>query len=301
MANSQLSSLKEERKHGTQTFRCGCYRTEPDTVDFFVNPHWHDEIEILYFEKGIFHLEINMERYDISSECLFFVRSGELHRLTTDNTCTESAVVFSPYLLGFVTNDAAQSQILSPLSFGELLLPRSITPEHPAFLKILNEYRRITNCFGEQPADLELSAALQLQIKGALLNMMGYLAEAELLHTEKTSHNEHIESIKTVLSFIHAHYAEKIFVKDLAALLSLNEQYFCRFFKKVIGQSPVSYLNDYRIKQAMDLLLSTDLPVTEVCLECGFFNLGNFLREFRRQTGTTPLQYRLNNPDKKSK
>jgi len=36
----------------------------------------------------------------------------------------------------------------------------------------------------------------------------------------------------------------------------------------------------------------TDLQVMEVCLECGYNNLGNFLREFRKYTGTTPLQYR---------
>ncbi len=72
----------------------------------------------------------------------------------------------------------------------------------------------------------------------------------------------------------------------------MNEQYFCRFFKKAIGRSPIEYVNEYRIKQAIRLLEETDLPITDVCLECGYNNLGNFLREFRKVTGTTPLQYR---------
>ena len=48
------------------------------------------------------------------------------------------------------------------------------------------------------------------------------------------------------------------------------------------------------IRQAVLLLENTDLPVMDICLECGFNNLGNFLREFRKYKKTTPLQYRKN-------
>ena len=54
----------------------------------------------------------------------------------------------------------------------------------------------------------------------------------------------------------------------------------------------MEYLNEYRIKQAMRLLKETDLPVMEVCLECGYNNLGNFLRAFKKYTEMTPLKYR---------
>ena len=81
-------------------------------------------------------------------------------------------------------------------------------------------------------------------------------------------------------------------IQDLAGQVHMNEQYFCRFFKKSLGRSPMEYLNEYRIKQAMRLLEETDLPVTEVCLECGYNNLGNFLRAFKKYTQTTPLKYR---------
>ena len=77
----------------------------------------------------------------------------------------------------------------------------------------------------------------------------------------------------------------------------MNEQYFCRFFKKVIGRSPMEYVNEYRIKKAMHYLKESDLTVTEICLECGYNNFGNFLREFRKYTSTTPLQYRKRSLD----
>lgn len=72
----------------------------------------------------------------------------------------------------------------------------------------------------------------------------------------------------------------------------MNEQYFCRFFKKSLGKTPVSYINDFRIRHAATLLRTTELPVTEVCLESGFNNLGHFMKEFKKATQLTPLQFR---------
>ena len=234
-----------------------------------------------------------MEHYDIDTECIFFINSGELHHIRCEEPCLESAIVFSPYLLSFVSNDDVQSRLIQPLAQGTLLLPRSLSPAESCYIDILSEYHRLISRFTDPNTACSGPETQQLFIKASLLNILGYLSENRLLQTTRKPGNESIESIKTVLSYIHDHYAEKIFVSDLAGLLNLNEQYFCRFFKKTIGKSPIAYVNEYRIRRAVELLTDTSLQVTEICLECGFGNLGNFLREFRKQTGTTPLQYRI--------
>ena len=106
------SSLKEERTHGSELFHFGYYTADASADSFFVAPHWHEEIEIVYFQEGHFILEANMERYPVDSEAIYFIRSGELHRIFSANRCAESAVVFSPYLLTFLSNDAAQRRLL---------------------------------------------------------------------------------------------------------------------------------------------------------------------------------------------
>lgn len=132
----------------------------------------------------------------------------------------------------------------------------------------------------------------QLYIKAALLTILAVLSEHRLFTPTEKNYDKRVEDIKTTLTYIKDNYKEKIYISDLALQVNLNEQYFCRFFKKALGRTPMEYVNEYRIKQTRRLLEETDLPVTEVCLECGYNNLGNFLREFRKQTGTTPLQYR---------
>lgn len=302
MERSQLSILKEIRPHGTKSFPCAIYRTQFAGKGTLVKHHWHDEVEILYFSGGKFRLEINMESFSIDSECLYFINPGELHSIITESSDRhwEDAVVFSPGILSFDSYDDAQVGLIRPIQNGRLLFPRCILPEHPAFAPIQNAFTDIMHSFGKNlPEDFSMDDGAvtddltsQLYIKSSLLRILAVLSGYQLFMPTEKNTDKRVESIKTVLTYIKDNYKEKIYIADLARQANLNEQYFCRFFKKVIGHSPMEYITEYRIRQARHLLEETDLPVMEICLECGCNNLGNFLRAFRKYTGTTPLQYR---------
>ena len=68
----------------------------------------------------------------------------------------------------------------------------------------------------------------------------------------------------------------------------------------MIGRSPIEYLNEYRIKKIEELLISTDRKVMDICLECGFNNMGNFINVFKKFTGMSPIKYRQEFKNKKS-
>lgn len=306
--------LKEIRSHGTKSLPCAVYHTNSAGRGVFVKHHWHDEIEILYFSEGGFRLEINMESFEIQSECFYFINPGELHGIfsETGERHWEDAVVFSPGILGFDSRDEAQISLMKPIQNGKLLFPRCITPKHPAFLSLRHSFQDIMHVFGqiaemvsekgsdEKSRSLENSGLMtddltsQLYIKSFLLHIFATLSAHDLFTPVERNFDRRVESVKTALLFIEENYHNKIYISDLARQVNLNEQYFCRLFKKAIGHSPIEYVNEYRIRQAKRLLEETDLQVTEVCLECGFNNLGNFIQEFRKRTGTTPLQYKKN-------
>ena len=299
--DQQSSVFKEIKTHGTQSFPCAAYRTHSVGKGTLVKHHWHDEVELLYFSNGEFRLEINMESFSIRSECFYFINPGELHSIITETSDShwEDAVVFSPGILSFDSYDEAQIHLVKPIQNEKLLFPRCITPQHPAFIPLRNAFGDIMRAFGQMTEDSASDSSLvtddltsQLYIKSSLLYILATLSAHRLFAPTEKSFNKRVESIKTVLTYIKDNYRDKIYISDLAGQVNLNEQYFCRLFKKAIGCSPIEYINEYRIKQAKRCLEKTDLPVTEVCLECGYNNLGNFLREFRKYTGTTPLQYR---------
>lgn len=287
MYNSQPATLKEIRTHGTKLFPFAIYRTYSAKKGTLVKPHWHDEVEILYFSGGNFQLEINMEKFQISSESLYFINPEELHSITMESAgCYEDAVVFSPEIISFDSYDTVQIQLIQPIQKGCMAFPRCIFPDHPAFTQIRNTFHNIIDsAFADNLTN-------QLYIKSYLLHIFATLSNYKLFTSTEKNSDKRVEDIKTVLAYIKDNYKEKIYVSDLAEQVNLNEQYFCRFFKKVMNRSPIEYVNEYRVKQSLRLLEDTNLSVMNVCLECGYNNLGNFLREFKKHTGTTPLQYR---------
>ena len=117
MKKEENTRLKEIRSHGTKTFPCAVYRTSSEGQGVMVKHHWHDEVEMLYFDKGGFLLEVNMEVYPVESECICFINPGELHSITKicSEESGEDAIVFHPAVLSFESYDAAQMELLQPI------------------------------------------------------------------------------------------------------------------------------------------------------------------------------------------
>ena len=224
-----------------------------------------------------------MESFPVEEECFFFVNPGEIHSVDCSGPATESAIVFHPCILNFEHYDLAQTQLIQPLTKGEIQLPRFLDSSHPAFHKIKKEYLDILNVFHQTGMFLSSEyqtvtedIASQLFIRAGFLKMLGFLSSFSLLTQPEKADDYRVQIIKSSLEFIRKHYQEKIYIRDLAGNAIMNEQYFCRFFKKAVGKSPIDYINDVRLTQVIRLLEGTELPVTQICLECGFNNIGAY-------------------------
>ena len=88
------------------------------------------------------------------------------------------------------------------------------------------------------------------------------------------------------------HLADKITLDEIAQLLHMNPNYFCRYFKKQTGLTPMTYLLQMRIEQSVKLLSTTEAKVLDIALSCGFDNFSYFIRKFKFYKGMTPMQYR---------
>lgn len=305
---SQQPSLKEKQSHGTRLFPCAYYHFCNPSHRLRVRHHWHEEVEIVYLHHGSFKLDINMEPYGTDRECFLFINSGELHSLRSlSMEFDEQAVVFSPSMLLFQDYDSIDESILFPLTQNKLTFPRFLDQTSPFFSAFRSCYQQISHIFSQSKETLITGEQIltddvisQLQIKAGILQLIGILMEAGLMCQSPRTESQKITAIKTVLSYITDHYHEKLYVQDLASQVNMNEQYFCRFFKRSIGKTPIDYINDYRLNKVIRLLETGDAQITEICLECGFNNMGNFQRLFKRKTGITPLQYRKLYLSKKS-
>jgi AraC-like DNA-binding protein len=81
-------------------------------------------------------------------------------------------------------------------------------------------------------------------------------------------------------------------VAEIARLAGLSTFRFIRLFHAVFGITPHQYRIDARLERARELLITTDRPVTDVCLDVGFTSLGSFSSLFARRVGVPPSAFR---------
>ncbi len=98
--------------------------------------------------------------------------------------------------------------------------------------------------------------------------------------------------LRRARAFIDARHGDALDLEAIARAACLSRFHFLRLFRQAYGETPHRYLQRRRIEAARELLASTDLSVTEVCLEVGFESLGSFSSLFAREVGLAPMHYR---------
>ncbi len=87
-------------------------------------------------------------------------------------------------------------------------------------------------------------------------------------------------------------YSDRLNIDDLARMTRLSSSYFSAAFRVSFGTSPHDYICRRRIVQAEHLMVTTDTPLCEIALNCGFADQSHFSRIFCRLKGATPAAWR---------
>ena len=135
----------------------------------------------------------------------------------------------------------------------------------------------------------------QLATVFSLLCQLSTTSEYQLL-LDKSINNKIIYNQKgeQIFDYINENYATSISTKDIAHHLNLTTNSFCKLFKKLTNKSFITYLNEYRIHRAVNLIENSDDNISEIAYQCGFENLSYFSKVFFRVKNMTPVDYRKN-------
>lgn len=98
--------------------------------------------------------------------------------------------------------------------------------------------------------------------------------------------------VQKVEAYIASHYKEDIRLNDLASLVGMTPTAFSRFFRLRTGRSISDYIIDVRLGHASRLLVDSTTSVAEICYDCGFNNISNFNRIFKKKKGQSPKTFR---------
>jgi transcriptional regulator GlxA family with amidase domain len=100
---------------------------------------------------------------------------------------------------------------------------------------------------------------------------------------------------KRALAHIEANLASKMDIGDLANVAALSRSHFSRAFKRSLGFSPMKYVVVRRVERAKELISSTEEPLAEIALACGFADQAHLNRRFSNIVGISPGRWRRSN------
>ena len=211
------------------------------------------------------------------------LRAGRLYLIPADRQLAASteAVVGQLYchfhLLGlpaFTQRVLFDSLIEAPVSAGTDELAAAITTQVRAGL----------------PVDM----ALECRVKALIYTAIGLTIEG--LPAERIARSQHmhanLQPVLAAMEYIDEHLDERISLAMLADACALTPVYFGRRFHHCTGMTPINYLQEARVKAAMQQLAFTDHSIEEIAQHTGFGSRAYFSRIFLRHSGQSPAAYR---------
>lgn len=98
--------------------------------------------------------------------------------------------------------------------------------------------------------------------------------------------------IRRLIMFVEARLDRPILIAELSGIAKLSKAHFCRAFKRTFNESPHSYVVRRRLAKAKSLMVTSERPLSEIALHCGFADQAHLCRLFRRHHEQSPAAWR---------
>ncbi|MET7438574.1 helix-turn-helix domain-containing protein [Streptomyces sp. NPDC005496] len=140
-------------------------------------------------------------------------------------------------------------------------------------------------------SDAELHRICQIEIE-ARLRRLTHGALGGVLGPEEPTGHRSVEHAARMAEFIAAHFREPITVEHIASVVPLHPNYAMSLFKEVLGTTINARITQCRIAESQRLLITTELPISEMISAVGFGSQSSFYSSFTELCGTSPGNYR---------
>ena len=246
--------------------------------------HWHEDIELIYILKGEMNYDINGKTVLLKENDSILINARQMHYGYSNQgkDCRFICILFHPDVLN--CNQRMYQEYVLPIiensSIEYLYYENDNTMGD--FLKKI--YR----------VKVEDQIAYEYEAIGLFYALWQKCVEScrNSLNEKADNGNSDITLQKKMVSYIYQHYAEALSLEDIASAGNISRSKCCIIFKKYLQQSPVDFLNAYRLEVSRHLLKGTSYHITQIATSCGFNHLSYFSKMFMDKYGCTPSEYR---------
>lgn len=247
-------------------FKCG--------AEYFTERMGLNQYLLVYTLSGRGYIKYKDIEYTGTENCAFLIDCREYHYYKTESSEWEFLWI---HFCGMGVKEYLS--LINGNSFYKINMGRDSRIKD-IILEILSTIEDTT-----QSTDIKLSLKIHSILTLIALNKYSELNEREKQH--------HRQAIENTLSYINLNYPDEISIDTLAKNVNISKYYLVRLFKQFTGQTPYSYLINCRINSSKKLLMETDYSIKDIAFAVGFGDAKNYIKTFKKLTGTTPLNFRL--------
>lgn len=238
--------------------------------------HFHDCIEITLLAKGTGRQSINGTEYYMPTYTLTIMSQRDFHRyydLSSDN------LLYNLMVFPGLLPDEMRKTIES-LPYDKICtLPENVGKSIVSIMQALS-YSQNSN--QDYPPNFASSLCENL------VNVFQYYYTLSTSSTGKTKGS----ILQNSLVYINENFTTSISLEEISQQAKCSPSYLSELFHKKIGMTVKQYINAMRIKHAKRMLISSDIPIMNICFDCGFTSLASFNRNFYMLEKISPSAYR---------
>lgn len=257
------------------------------TEDAVCREHRHEFVELCYVLAGSGTQRVGDREYQVSHGDLLFIDPGQAHEITAREGMTYVDILLEP---AFFSEKLMDTESIAHIFRYCALKEFSGEEEWPSqCVRFRGEERaRVDRLVNMLLTEYQGQKADYLPaLRGGVQMLFVWLLRKLGEDTPETVNEVAAEA----MDYIHAHFTEKITLRQLAAKGFYNADYLSRLLKQTCGESFSEYLKRQRIEAAAELLREGTLTVGEVMTHCGYNDSKLFYRHFRERYGVSPGKF----------
>jgi AraC-like DNA-binding protein len=252
------------------------------------------DCRLMYISGGEGHLMVDGNEYEAAKGTLFLWNPGVVYSLCPspgeklhiigvnfDYSLSKNNITYP--IVPDKEEVFVQDNIVDPIEFSDLVALnkpvciRNMLHLENLLLDLTNEYQTRKFFFSQKA-------------RGHLLYILGEIGRCVSTSSDSKTTAWH-QKVDHVIQYIHDHYCESLSNRDIAQVFNYHPVHINRMMVRYTGFSLHQYLINYRITEAINMMQTNRLSITDIAYAVGFANVGHFTKYFRKVTGMNPRKY----------
>ncbi|MBQ9184640.1 MAG: helix-turn-helix domain-containing protein [Bacteroidales bacterium] len=265
------------------------YIVERYKSEFDYPLHGHEDYELNFIERGKgLRRVVGDSVEEVGEYELTLVTGKDLAHVWEQGTCSNPAVreitiQFSPKLFS--------EELLSRRQFESIkqMLKRAELGLNFSLQTIMKVYSRLDSLPSVPDAFDQVLSTFKILYELSLATDSRVLASSPMAQIAPGPQSRRVNKVR---EYISENYASELSLEKMAEMVGMAPTAFSRFFKIHTNRTLMEYILDVRLGNAARMLIDTSKSISEICYACGFNNLSNFNRIFKKRRGYTPRDFR---------